>query len=210
MSRTVPSRWLHRIRRLLHECRLRFPSWSSHERGAPHVGSNQPLSPRNALPRSSTWPALAPSGFHTQPWEFVVITKRNQGRSWPSCGRTGRPCATPTRRPRSRPLRCRPRLRHTARRLEGKGRAARCRPVLRCAGGQYVTHESRLRFSLHAARCDLPRTGLTMVFRGLWEKTQSGLKSLIGIPEGLRIFDMMVLGYAAEEPIPKDVRDSTT
>ena len=26
------------------------------------------------------------------------------------------------------------------------------------------------------------------------------------IPEGLRIFDMMVLGYGAEEPIPKDVR----
>ena len=40
------------------------------------------------------------------------------------------------------------------------------------------------------------------------EQVQSGLKALIGIPDGLRIFDMMVLGYAAEEPIPKDVRGS--
>ncbi|MGA2109350.1 MAG: hypothetical protein ABSH25_17100, partial [Syntrophorhabdales bacterium] len=38
------------------------------------------------------------------------------------------------------------------------------------------------------------------------ERVQKALKSLIGIPEGLRIFDMMVLGYGAEEPIPKDVR----
>jgi nitroreductase len=39
------------------------------------------------------------------------------------------------------------------------------------------------------------------------ERAQSGIKALIGIPEGLRIFDMMVLGYAAEEPIDKDVRE---
>ena len=34
------------------------------------------------------------------------------------------------------------------------------------------------------------------------EPAQSAIKALIGVPEGLRIFDMMVLGYGADEPIP--------
>ena len=36
---------------------------------------------------------------------------------------------------------------------------------------------------------------------------QSAIKALIGIPEDLHIFDIMVLGYAADEPMPKDVRE---
>jgi 5,6-dimethylbenzimidazole synthase len=37
---------------------------------------------------------------------------------------------------------------------------------------------------------------------------QAGLKKLIGIPEVFRIYDMLALGYAAAEPRPKLLRDA--
>jgi nitroreductase len=42
------------------------------------------------------------------------------------------------------------------------------------------------------------------------EKAQAAIKDLIGIPKDLRVFDMMVLGHAAEAPPPKDVRELTS
>ncbi len=37
--------------------------------------------------------------------------------------------------------------------------------------------------------------------------TEKEIRSVIGIPEDLKIYDLMVLGYPAAPPVPKEVRD---
>ena len=39
------------------------------------------------------------------------------------------------------------------------------------------------------------------------DKAEKAIKEIIGIPEPLTIYDMMVLGYADSQPGPKIVRD---
>jgi nitroreductase len=36
---------------------------------------------------------------------------------------------------------------------------------------------------------------------------EPALRAIIGIPESLRIYDLMVLGYPAAPPVPKEVRN---
>ena len=152
----------------------------------------------------------APSGFHTQPWEFVVITERDFKEKVVAVLQQHAP---PIRNPNPESI-------------ETEGSRFDAAPVFIILLGDW-----RARIGLPEAaqssdaRVDNTfRTGLACAFLSMqlaatslglasqWysavsgERVQKALKSLIGIPEELRIFDMMVLGYGAEEPIPKDVR----
>jgi nitroreductase len=72
--------------------------------------------------------------------------------------------------------------------------------------------DSTLRTSLAGAFLSMQLAATALGLASQWysaasgQQAQTAIKALIGIPEGLRVFDMMVLGYAAEEPMPKDVR----
>jgi|WetSurMetagenome_2_1015567.scaffolds.fasta_scaffold77269_2 nitroreductase len=152
----------------------------------------------------------SPSGFHTQPWEFVVITEKEPREKIVAIlEQYGPPIRNPNR--------------EAADRSGGFENA----PVFIILLGDW-----RARVGLpdaaqsSDARVDaLFRTGLSAAFLSMqlaatalglasqWysaasgQQAQSAIKALIGIPEDLRIFDMMILGYAAAEPVPKEVRE---
>jgi nitroreductase len=155
----------------------------------------------------------APSGFHTQPWEFVVITKKELKEKIVSVLEQYGP---PIRNPNPETA--------AADRSQGRFDAA---PVFIILLGDWrarvglpdaaqssdVRVDNTLRTSLACAFLSMQLAATALGLASQWysavsgEQAQSAIKALIGIPEGLRMFDMMVLGYAADEPIPKDVRE---
>jgi len=151
----------------------------------------------------------APSGFHTQPWEFVVITEKELRQKIVGLLQQYGP---PIRNPNEE--------------ATGAGRFDAA-PVFIILLGDWrakvglpdaaQSSDARVdglfRTSLACAFLSMQLAATSLGLASQWysavsgERAQSGIKTLIGIPEELRIFDMMVLGYAAEEPIPKDVRE---
>ena len=151
---------------------------------------------------------FAPSGYHTQPWEFVVIAdKELRKKVLALLGQDGPPTGNPND---EAPETGRFNVAPVFIILLGDWRAKVGLPDAVRSSDARV--DSILRASLACAFLSMQFAATSLGLASQWysavsnEKTQSGVKSLIGIPEGLRIFDMMVLGYAAEEPIPKDVR----
>ncbi len=152
----------------------------------------------------------APSGFHTQPWEFVVITEKEFKEKVVAVLQQHAP---PIRNPNPESI-------------ETEGSRFDAAPVFIILLGDWrariglpeaaQSSDARVDNTFHTGlACAFLSMQLAATSLGLasqWysavsgERVQKALKSLIGIPEGLRIFDMMVLGYGAEEPIPKDVR----
>jgi nitroreductase len=152
---------------------------------------------------------FAPSGFHTQPWEFVVITEKELRHKIVGLLQQYGP---PIRNPNEEATEAgRFDVAPVFIVLLGDWRAKVGLPDAAQSSDARV--DGLFRTSLANAFLSMQLAATSLGLASQWysavsgERAQGGIKALIGIPEGLRIFDMMVLGYAAEEPIPKDVRE---
>lgn len=152
----------------------------------------------------------APSAFHTQPWEFVVIKDPDvKRRVIDVLDRYG------------------PALRDPAKESQERG-SFKDAPVfilLLCdwrakvgLPGRIAESDARVT-SLYTSSLantflymHLAATALGLASQ--WYTATSSpevdpaLREIIGIPKGLTIYEMMVLGYEASAPIPKPVRDT--
>ena len=152
----------------------------------------------------------APSGFHTQPWEFVAITDRDTRKKIVAVLEQNSP---PIPNPDEK---------------DGTARASfRDAPVFifaLCDWRAYVglpfnmdkddpivasvfcssMASTFLYMHLAAAALGLSSQWYSAAGR---PGTEAQIRSLIGIPEDLKIYDLMVLGYPAAPPVPKEVRD---
>jgi len=152
----------------------------------------------------------APSGFHTQPWEFVVITDKEVKEKVVAVLQEYGP---PIRNPKPetiQPERPRFEVAPVFIILLGDWRARTGLPDAAQSSDERVNNIFRTSLACAFLSMQLAATSLGLASQ--WysavsgEQVQAALKALIGIPEGLRMFDMMVLGHPAERPIPKDVR----
>ncbi len=155
----------------------------------------------------------APSGFHTQPWEFVVVRKKAvkdaivaalDRRAPPitNPARDGRAAASPRRSFRDASVFILLLADWRAKvGLPGhpKENDARVTAIY-----QSSLASAFLYMHLAAASLGLASQWYTAVSR---PDAERAIKAIIGIPEPLTIYDMMVLGYAASPPNPKEVRD---
>lgn len=155
----------------------------------------------------------APSGFHTQPWEFVVVRKKEtREKILDILGKYGPPIknAAPEAAAQS-----------------SQGGDFRDAPVfilILCDWRAKVGLPQRAQESdALVANIFCSSMASTFVFMHLaaaslglasqWYSAAGGpdsereIKKVIGIPEPLKIYDLMVLGYAAHPPIPKEVRE---
>ena len=152
----------------------------------------------------------APSGFHTQPWEFVVITDKEVKEKVVAVLKEYGP---PIRNPKPETIQAEDSRFDVAPVfviLLGDWRARTGLPDAAQSSDERVNNTFRTSLACAFLSMQLAATSLGLASQ--WysavsgEQVQSALKALIGFPEGLRVFDMMVLGYPAENPIPKDVR----
>jgi nitroreductase len=155
----------------------------------------------------------APSAFHTQPWEFVVIkNKEIHDKVVAAMERHGPPItnnnpdaikqSSPQRSFRDAPvfilLLC-------------DWRAKVGLPGRAQDNGAQVTNlynsssaNAFLYMHLAAAALGLASQWYTATSR---PEAERAIKNIIGIPESLKIYDMMVVGYAAGPSNPKIIRD---
>jgi nitroreductase len=146
----------------------------------------------------------APSGFHTQPWEFLVVRKKEVRDKIIAA------LAPPIRRPDWSEDE-EPQHAPVFIILLGDWRAkvglpehvqaseARLNNVY-CSG----LASAFLMMHLAAAALGLASRWYTSVAD---PETERRIKEMIGIPDGLKIYDMMCIGYAARPAVPKIVRD---
>lgn len=155
----------------------------------------------------------APSGFHTQPWEFVVVRKKEVKdklvaaleEHGPPIRNTGRDSGTQTSARgsfRNAPVfiivLCDWRAR------AGLPEGARQSDAL--TANIFCSSMASAFLNMHLAAASL---GLA----SQWYSAASGpnaagaIKRIIGIPEPLKIYDLMVVGYSDQPPIAKEVRD---
>jgi len=155
----------------------------------------------------------APSGFHTQPWEFVVVRKKEIREKiisileehGPPIKNTGQDAAeqTPARGSfRDAPVfiivlcdwRARVGLPEGARQSDALTASIFCS-------------------SMASAFLNMHLAAAAMGLASQWYSAASGpetereIKKVIGIPDPLKIYDFMVVGYAAQPPIAKEVRE---
>jgi nitroreductase len=155
----------------------------------------------------------APSGFHTQPWEFVVVKNEDtRAKIVAALEQHGPPIkgksqdtakqASPQRSFRDAPVfilllgdwRARVGLPDSV-----QGNDAMVASIF-CSG----LASAFLCMHLAAAALGLSSQWYTATSR---PEAERAIKDIIGIPEALKIYDMMVVGYAANPPIPKIIRD---
>ncbi len=149
----------------------------------------------------------APSGFHTQSWEFVVVRKKDvKDKIVAVLEKFGPPIKNPAGEPpggsfRDAPvfifLFCDWRVR------VGLPAGARQRDDL--VANIFCSSMAGAFLYMHLAAASL---GLA----SQWYSAAGGpdsereIKKILGVPEPLKIYDMMALGYAAQPPVPKEVR----
>lgn len=155
----------------------------------------------------------APSGFHTQPWEFVVIKKKEVKNSIVRIlDRHGPPItnkqsaeavsAVPQSSFRDAPVFIL--LLADWRAKSGlPGHPTEMNPMV---VGTYNSSLAGAFLYLHLAAASL---GLASQWYSAASRPEAEreIRDLIGFPESLTLYSMMVLGYAAAPPIPKELRD---
>jgi nitroreductase len=144
----------------------------------------------------------APSGFHTQPWEFVVVRKKEVR------DKIAAVLPPPIRPEGAREV---PQNAPVFIILLGDWRARVGLPDSAQASDARVDNiycsglaSAFLLMHLAAAALGLAARWYSSTAS---PETERLIKEIIGIPEELRIYDMMCLGYAVRPPIPKIVRD---
>ena len=152
----------------------------------------------------------APSGFHTQPWEFVAVTDRDIREKIVGILEQKSP---PITNPNEKDDAAEPSFRDA--------------PVFifaLCDWRAYVGLPFDVdRDDPHVASIFCSSMASTFLYMHLaaaalglssqWYSaagspdTEKQIRSVIGIPEDLTIYDLMVLGYPAAPPVPKEVRE---
>ena len=145
----------------------------------------------------------APSGFHTQPWEFVVVKDKDLKDKITDAIEKNRPSMSKGRQPyySNAPIFII---------LLGDWRAKVGLP------GSPEDQDRRVDnlfcSSLASAFLYMHLAAATLGLSACWvsaasaTKPQQKIKDILGIPEALRIYDMMVVGYGTHAPIPKVIR----
>jgi 5,6-dimethylbenzimidazole synthase len=152
----------------------------------------------------------APSAFHTQPWEFVIIKNQDiKNKIVAALEQYGPPIKDPLKESLPRKsfrdapvfilLLCAWRASSglPGRAPENKEQVAN----LYCSS----LANAFLYMHLAAAALGLASQWYTATSR---PEAERAIKEIIGIPDVLTIYDMMVVGYAANTPGPKIVRDT--
>ncbi len=155
----------------------------------------------------------APSGFHTQPWEFVVVReKKCRDKVIAALERHGPPIKNPRQGD------------STQASPQASFRDAPVFIILLCDWRARVGLPDRAQesdtqvasifcSSLASTFLYMHLAAASMGLASQWYSAAGGqeaerqIKNIIGIPEPLKIYDMMVVGYAAQPPTPKEVRD---
>jgi nitroreductase len=153
----------------------------------------------------------APSAFHTQPWEFVVIKKPEiRGKIIAALERHGPPIKNPAASKqveaegsfRDAPvyilLLCDWRARVGLPGRTGENEAA--------VAGLYASSMADAFMSMHLAAAALGLASQWYTATSRPEAAQA-IRNIVGIPESLKIYDMMVLGYPAGPVTPKIIRE---
>jgi nitroreductase len=153
----------------------------------------------------------APSAFHTQPWEFVVVKKPEiRAKIISALERHGPPITNPdaVNKPgvessfRNAPVYilalCDWRARTGLPGNAGKNEAS--------VAGLYASSMANAFLSMHpaAAALGLASQWYTATSR---PEAEQAIRNIIGIPASLKIYDMMVVGYPALPPTPKIIRN---
>ncbi len=149
----------------------------------------------------------APSGFHTQSWEFSVIRKKEiKDAVVAVLEKYGPPIKNPVGDSSAGDFRVAPVfiiLFCDQRARIGLPAGARDNDVL--VENIFCSSMASAFLYMHLAAASL---GLV----SQWYSQSGGpdsereIKKILGVPEPLKIYDMMVLGWPAEPPIPKEVR----
>jgi nitroreductase len=154
----------------------------------------------------------APSGFHTQPWEFVVIQKKEVREAVIKALDRHAPPITKTKSGDEQ--------------SDASRRSFRDAPVFiilladwRAKVGLpgHPTEENAVvraiyQSSLASAFLYMHLAAASLGLASQWYSAASRpeaereIRNIIGIPESLTVYDMMVLGYPAAPPNPKEVR----
>ena len=155
----------------------------------------------------------APSGFHTQPWEFVVVTEKDLREKIVSILEQYGPVIgnSHEENPEADDSQGRFNVAPVLIILVGDWRARVGLPDAVQSSDAVV--DRLLNTSLACAFLSMQLAATTLGLASQWysaisgRRAQTAVKALIGVPEALRIFDMLVLGYAADEPVRKEVRE---
>ena len=151
----------------------------------------------------------APSAFHTQPWEFVIIKNQDiKNKIVAALEQHGPPIKDPNKESLPRKsfkdapvfilLLCdwRASIGLPGRTSENKAQVANL----------YYSSLANAFLYMHLAASAL---GLSSQWYTATSRSEAerAIKEIVGIPEALTIYDMMVVGYAANPPDPKIIRD---
>lgn len=151
----------------------------------------------------------APSAFHTQPWEFVVIKNAEiKNQIVAALEQIAPPIKDPAKKDlERRSFKDAPvfilQLCDWRARVGLPGRASEDQERV---AGLYTSSMANAFLYMHLAATAL---GLASQWYTATshKETETAIKEIIGIPEPLTIYDMMVIGYEANPPNPKIVRD---
>jgi nitroreductase len=157
----------------------------------------------------------APSGFHTQPWEFVVVKKKEvkdavvraldkHAPPITKSGPGGEAPAAPRGSFRDAPVFII--MLADWRAMVGlPGHPTENNPIVT---GIYHSGMASAFLLLHLAAASL---GLASQWYSAASRPEAEreIRNIIGFPDALTIYDMMVLGYSASPPGPKEVRALT-
>ncbi len=154
----------------------------------------------------------APSGFHTQPWEFVVVREKEcRDKIVAALERHGPPIKNPqqTDSPRAS-FRDAPVFIIALCDWRAKmGLPDRAQENDTQVASIFCSSMASTFLYMHLAAA-------SMGLASQWYSATAGqeaerkIKEIIGIPEPLKIYDMMVVGYAAQPPLSKEVRDTAS
>jgi nitroreductase len=152
----------------------------------------------------------APSGFHTQPWEFVAVTDRDVRDQIVSILEQNSP---PITNPDIKDETPEPSFRDAPvfifalcdwRAYVGLPfDTDRDNPIV---ASIFCSSMASTFLYMHLAAAALGLSSQWYSAAGS-PATEKKIRSVIGIPEDLKIYDLMVLGYPAVPPVPKEVRD---
>jgi len=151
----------------------------------------------------------APSGFHTQSWEFVAVRKKEvKDKILAVLEKFGPPIKNPAQETTSSDFRDAPVF--IIQFCDWRARVG----LPSGARESDALVENIFCSSMASAFLYMHLAAASLGLASQWYSAAGGpdsereIKNILGIPEPLKIYDMMAVGYAACQPIPKEVRST--